>query len=53
MHVLFIRTHRRLLQWYSLGVPTVYPFESITEYEDPNIHSANDVATSSEVRTDI
>ncbi|KAH8919770.1 Zn-dependent exopeptidase [Atractiella rhizophila] len=34
--------------WYSLGAQTVYPFESITEYENPNIHTANDVASLSQ-----
>jgi hypothetical protein len=37
-----------LTQWNSLGYPAVYPFESITEYEDPNIHSAQDTSDSSE-----
>jgi bacterial leucyl aminopeptidase len=36
------------IQWNSLGYPAVYPFESITEYEDPSIHSAQDTSDSSE-----
>lgn len=34
--------------WNTLGYPAVYPFESITKYENPNIHTAADTATSSQ-----
>lgn len=34
--------------WNGLGYAAVYPFESITEYENPNIHKASDTATSSQ-----
>ncbi|KIM21706.1 hypothetical protein M408DRAFT_333314 [Serendipita vermifera MAFF 305830] len=32
--------------WNSLGYAAVYPFESITQYENPNIHTATDTSTS-------
>jgi hypothetical protein len=37
-----------LIQWNSLGYPAVYPFESTTEYENHNMHTAEDIADSSE-----
>jgi leucyl aminopeptidase len=36
------------IQWNSLGYPAVYPFESITQYENPNMHTAQDTTESSQ-----
>ena len=40
----------RHLQWNKLGYPAVYPFESITEYKCPNVHTEKDTSTMAQVR---